>query len=732
MRISSKWVSIVVVIITSVLCSFIPLLSVIGYEFAALHAIILSFLAGTVTIGATRSNLFKSKKFRLNKKYYYYYLVLLIIPVTISSVNTLFFRTCPIGEGLLFYFLFVPPAMFIGIVLGALASLFKKFRFWIFLMLFLVILFSPLLEIYLRPQVYLYHSIFTYFPGTMYDEGISITSKMILFRLFSMFPFAIVLFLLTNRKITARDSASYSIMIVLLILYTAALFVKPELEFSTTEKVLKNHLSGEVITDHFVISYPASLPINELNNQILHHEFFYKEIEESTGIRNLKKIKSFIFRDKKQKRELFGAGNADVAKPWLGQIYTGKESYNTSLKHEIVHAFASNIGSTLFKIADKWNPAMLEGYAMAIENNYASYDIHYLAFLARKNDYHFAIPSLFSGFNFLSGTSSISYIYAGSFIKFLIDEYGIEKVNDLYSNLDFRSIFGKEIIILEADYYNYLDSIKYVNNSSTAKLFFGHMPIFKKTCPRATANRLEDAWEHYSVSDYFEAYKMFKQIYEFSGSYSALTGSIQALEKMGEYDGAYKYLKSEYDKFVNSSSEFRLKIMLADLAAINGDGNYADILYKSIIENSPNEYYYSIASVRSYLKNNFPSDFSAYIKGSSIDRLLILLDRIDNRNRLHFTNLIISLAENNNLSQSHLQKIIEHRFVNDRYIYSYLNSRIGAYYLERGEFQKARQFSQLAFDNSLRERAAIYREDLEKSIWISTFADSILSNVKYK
>ncbi len=732
MKIGARIISIVIVIVASISFSFAPLLNVIGYEFAAVMSILISFLSGIVAISATRTNLFKSNRFRLNRKYYQFYFSLILIPVIISTATTLLMQDCPVKDGILLYFLFVPPAAFIGITLGALAAQLKKLKYLSFVLLYLIVLLTPLFEIYFRPQIYLYNSIFTFFPGTMYDENIAITSKMILYRLYSLLPFVLILLLLANRKITSKSASPYLSVVSFLLLFGAIVYLKPVAEFSTTESVLKNYLKGEAVTDHFIINYPASLTDDELRNQILNHEFYYTRISETTGIVHNKKIRSFIFRDKEQKRELFGAGNADVAKPWLGQVYTGVNSYNSSLKHEIVHVFASNIGSTFLKLADSWNPAMLEGYAMAVENNYNSYDVHYLAYLARKNEYLFPIPDLFSGFKFLTGTSSISYIYAGSFIKYLIDQFGIEKVNRLYSNIDFRAVLGKDIIILEDEYYKFLDSLNYQNNSATAKLFYGYAPIFKKTCPRATAVQIDLGWEHYSRSDYFEAYSIFNNVYNYSGSYAALTGSIQSLIKMKEYAGAYKLLKDDYDKYIESSYAFKIKILLADLAEINGDLKYASILYESISLDPPNEYYSSIANARLYLKSISGGVFQEYIEGGAIDRLLILMDHINNSNRIHFTNIILSLAESADLSNHKIEQYITARFSKSLFGYSYLNSRIADYFARHGKYNLSLDYSRFAEETARRERRPVYTENLEKSIWISKFADSVLSNVKYK
>ena len=130
---------------------------------------------------------------------------------------------------------------------------------------------------------------------------------------------------------------------------------------------------------------------------------------------------SFIFKNNIQKGELFGSENADVAKPWLYQIYTTAGSYDNSLRHEIAHIFSSSFGAGLFKIAHNFNPALIEGIAEASAPLYNTWYIDQIASIAFNNNYRFAIDNLYNGFNFFGQTSGLSYVYAGSFTKYIIN-----------------------------------------------------------------------------------------------------------------------------------------------------------------------------------------------------------------------------------------------------------------------------------------------------------------------
>ncbi|MBU1097174.1 MAG: hypothetical protein KKB34_11885 [Bacteroidetes bacterium] len=715
--------------ITSFACFFFPLLNSLSYEYSAFNSILLGYLSGLIII----EGLLKGDGSRIDKFTFLMLGLVGAVPFVISFFGTLFFQVCPVWQGALFYLIITIPAIFIGAVLGYFSFIAaKKFRKLIFSFVYLVLLLTPLAEIYFRPQVYLHHSIFTFFPGTIYDESIPIDLKMIQFRLYSMLPFVITLIGANYIKKTNNIFNNKIIIPIFIISFGLYFYLKPSLGFSTTEEVLKKNLIGEVVTDHFIINYPQSLSVSELNHLILLHEYYFFKITEQTGINYSEKINSFIFKDNIQKRKLFGAGNADVAKPWLGQTYTSLDNYENSLKHELVHIFTAKIGSTFLKLADNWNPAVIEGYAMAIENDYNGYDIDYLAAIARESGYTIPFSQLFSGFNFLGGTSSISYIYSGSFIKYLLGKYGISKLNSFYSDSDFQNVYDNSIENLESSYYSYLDSLNYEVKRSTAQLFFGTLPLVKKICPRISANQIDDAWKSFSEGDYIEAKKLFDKNYNYSGAYSSLVGKLRSRIKLGEISDAFTIAKYEIKKFEKSAYKYSLLIEFGDLAGLNADYDYADSLYSDVSTNLPNEYYVCIAETRKLLMKKYPNDYLLYIKGNQNERFYILTKIHNNEHSAYFIPLILNLSNELKISHQIVNIQLDDILINDKYIGSYIYNLLSNYYLIQGFYQKAIGFSNLSSKLSKPERSNTNSENLKKIVWINNYADKILRGKKIK
>jgi len=392
---------------------------------------------------------------------------------------------------------------------------------------------------------------------------------------------------------------------------------------------LEKNLTGKVKTEHFDIFYSNSINKSSILYLALLHEYYYEQVNQKLELNFRERITSIVFRDANEKRNLIGAGNADIAKPWLKQVYLNFPTYMETLKHEIVHVIASEFGTTPFRVADNINPTMIEGLAMAIENDYDGYAIDHLAKLAFSSGYKVSMQNLFTGLNFMNHYSSISYIYAGSFIKFLIDKYGVAKVKQLYSNTDFSSLLNNNLYRLQDEYETFLtkDDVKY--NRSMAQMYFGGKTIFKKHCARTSAYKTKKAISIFNNGNYQEAEVLFNDVYNYSGSYSALLGLTNSRIKQKKYDLAEKYLSEEAPKFIDSPYKFNLELILGDLYVLNDKYESAKAIYDSLLIQIPSMDYYNEAYVRTHLLKQDPVDLKKFILANRKERFNILRSIID-------------------------------------------------------------------------------------------------------
>ena len=433
----------IILVVFNILLLNLPLTNYLGYEFSIFNSAILVLLSGIFVISyLKRITISKESIKEISKTLAWVSFIFLILPFLISFVSIFKTITCPIKDGIIFYIVLTIPAAVIGIALGILSfSINKKFSILIFLLSLFLIALIPVLEIYFNPQIYFYNPIVGFFPGTIYDEGIEVDLKLIVYRLLNLLFFASIIFLvfraiISSSKYSLRITWVYSIIVPLVFIT----ILSADFGYSTTPSSIKVELDKTILTEHYEIHYSNALNDTLINIIALHHEFYFWELEKYFNVKPSKKIISLIFNDREQKKRLFGTANADVAKPWIPEIYTTADNYDKTLKHEIAHCFAGVFGSRIFKVADNFNPSLIEGAAMAADPDYDSYDLDYMAALAFKNNYKINVTDLFEYFNFFKQPSSLGYIIAGSFIKFLIDKYGIETFQEILFRFGFPKV----------------------------------------------------------------------------------------------------------------------------------------------------------------------------------------------------------------------------------------------------------------------------------------------------
>ncbi|MFA5806356.1 MAG: hypothetical protein WC879_17125, partial [Melioribacteraceae bacterium] len=405
------------IVIINLLLTFLPLTKTLGYEFSVINGILLFIIGGLQTIIVQRKD-FEIGVIDLFLKNKLFISFSIIIPFLIGFLSSVLNSNCPIKDGVFFYLVISIPSFFFGGILGNFCTaLSRKYSFYFFIIISFVLIISSLIEFFFNPQIYFYNPVFGYSPGTIYDEDLTVDRILIAYRIFNI-AFFILLFY-SSRIIINNSKIKKALIVLTLILVSLSFSImKPKLLFATDKNRIENELAFTIATNNFHIHLPDSL-IGDKENRYnaLLHEYYLDQIKIQLKSSFSYKIDSYLFAGKENKRELMGSGNADIAKPWLRHIYLNYYNYGATLEHELIHILAGEFGSTLFRVSADLNPAMIEGLAMSIEDNYDDYPVHYMAKLAFEAGYKFPIEKLFSGFIFFSQTSSISYIYAGSFLK---------------------------------------------------------------------------------------------------------------------------------------------------------------------------------------------------------------------------------------------------------------------------------------------------------------------------
>lgn len=668
-----------------------PLTNILGYESAVLNSIVVTLFSGLFSV-----NMLKRLPGRnapdlkiLVRQLIEANILFLAVPLLTGLTASLFIKNCSLPAGILYFLIITAPAVIVGTALGMTAYLISpRLPKLIFLLLYIIILSLPLYELYFYPQIYFYNPVLAYLPGTIYDEAVAVDLKLIVYRFLNVIFFLsciilIIRFLYKPSAYPGRVVLLVSALMVSLLFF----FFSYKLGYATTPGRMKEELNKRIITQHFEICLDESIDSSSARLIALHHEYYFREIGSYLRTVPRSRTLSFIFRNSAQKKTLLGTANADMAKPWLGTIFVNYENYDQTLKHEIVHSLSAELGSTIFKLGGFLNPALTEGIASAADNEYDGYTMHYMSALAYRNDYKIKIENLFTGLSFFAQVSGLSYIYTGSFCRFLIDNYGIEKFKKWYSGSEFSEIYSKSIPAAASEYYKFLENYRDTGTKAMADYYFGRAPIFKKVCARYAAEELGSGWRKFTQGRYKEAEIIFSNLFRLTNSYPAFSGYVNSLMMAGKDNDAFNLIIGHSDKYINTAYYFNTRIMLADAAAKTGRLQFADSLYTSVITEKPSRELYWLASLRKVLIKD-SALIRNYLSGSNADKFQILNKMNDQAIEYLTIPVLINLSEDHRGEFSRFLKLAG-RFVVSDSASSYA-AYIMALYAERhGDFETA-------------------------------------------
>lgn len=284
---------------------------------------------------------------------------------------------------------------------------------------------------------------------------------------------------------------------------------------------LADELDGRIETEHFIIHYAHTRDIDaEIAVIAEDHEFRYAQVVAQLGMAPEGKLRSFYFRDRDQKARWFGARDVEMAKPWRREIYLEHRPFpHGSLRHEIAHAVASAFGDPLFGVATRHgvfaNPGLIEGLAVAVDWP-GTYDRPTPDEAVRAMQDMGVEPSIgrLLSLEFFSVSSARGYTTAGSFLHFLLDRHGAEKLRVLYrTGGDFEAAYGTPLAALEADWRAMIGKIELPPGSIEAQRErFRGGSVFARPCPHAIAARRDQAQRAYAAGERTKAVALLRHV----------------------------------------------------------------------------------------------------------------------------------------------------------------------------------------------------------------------------
>ena len=541
---SSKSVlfSLAVVVLSSIALTFFPLIGVLGFEFAALNAIILSFLSVLISSALISSAEIRDRgKKNLSNtvgSIYIINLLLLLIAFTIGLISSLIKGDCFIKEGSIFFLLIPTVSVFFSAAIGILSGyILGRKGIILGLIIILLIALYGLFKLYYGISIFVYNPIFGFFPGPLYDEAIPVSLTLIISRIYIVLWGALLLLVL---RIVIGFRISVWDTIVFIVLAASIIIIKinePNIGISYTRSyITENILSDSLETENFIIYFALGTEDAE-NIELIasDHEWRHEQIKDYLGVDSSEKIKSYIYPDVETRKKVIGAGETTIANPIHGEVHLIYDSFpHPILKHELVHVMSAEFGNDVLKISPKIG--LLEGIAVAADWRGQRFTPHQWSRAIVEMGIAPEIRDIV-GFGFWYAPSEISYTMMGSFSRYLIDTYGMEDYKAAYKTGDF-SVYDKQLDELSAEWIAYLRTIDTApETKAIAEARFSRPSIFQATCPRKIAELKNSAYEQFMDDNYTGARK---HLLEALGFNNSDPGLIKWLAYSHYYSGNYE------------------------------------------------------------------------------------------------------------------------------------------------------------------------------------------------
>ena len=541
----------------------VPLFNILAFEFCAVLALSISLAGAHVTLTAVQQmkrhpDALRGSPRQIVLRCFWNALIfnlgLLVLPVGIILLNALRIKNCNFSEGFIFFFLLSVISCVYATAAGTLFGFWIKRRWLAYLAYigFLLLTCVPVvINLIFHPPVFAYHATFGYFPGPIYDFVIRITGTLLIARaetlLWALLFLGLAVSLCEINRETALmpqlrwrklfSSFTKRVWLYLLVVcllgfqfYTGALGIRP------TRGDIARKLGGFRETAHFEIFYARELE-TEIENIVADCEFQYAQLAayltpEGAGLS--RKVRAYIYASPEQKKALIGAGSTSVEDPFGHGFHIHTQGFpHPVLKHELAHVFT--VPWSPLKVSLKIG--LHEGIAVAADWSEGKLTAHQWAKAMREME--IAPPlSAIMGIGFWGHAGSRSYLLAGSFVRFLVDTYGIEKFKGVFPSGNFVKHYGKDLQSLETEWIGFLEGVPLQDADINYTAYrLKQRSAFEQVCTHEMAALRDTAWQAYYRKDFVTAVETFgTMLSDEPDNLSTLRGLMYSAYRMQDYE----------------------------------------------------------------------------------------------------------------------------------------------------------------------------------------------------
>jgi tetratricopeptide (TPR) repeat protein len=487
---------------------FLPLVNLLGYESAAAFGVIAGIAAVFLTLHAfacevVATPLAAERRTSPTADFFVVLVrheLMLVLPAVFLSLNATRVINCAPGTGFGFWLAIAVPAVFLGQALAwfvaAVVSENGRLQLGLCLAAIVASVVTLVAHLALEPPIIGHQLFLGYFSGSIYDEALALPASLLWYRAMHIAVAAAGLAAIEAlwRRRQERP-ARWITMVVLVALAGGATmwWHRHDLGIGIDRGYIEAQLGGRIETDHFVIHFAQTEAFLKNQKRLAEdHEYRYAEMVEFFDTDPAKdgKIHSYVYPDREVKGRLMGGRRTLVAKLWLHEMHITWRYYGDhKLTHELAHIFTEPFGAGPLRLSMQAyigvNMGLVEGAAAAAEWPSDELSPHRASAALRRLDLAPDIRAIVGASGFWSQSSGRAYTLVGSFVRFLIDEHGIETFKKAYPSGDFAGAYGRPTDELVAEWETFLGTLELSDGQmELARYLFDRASIFDKVCAR--------------------------------------------------------------------------------------------------------------------------------------------------------------------------------------------------------------------------------------------------------
>ncbi len=475
------WFSVLAYLFVSACLAAIPLTRTLQAESAAIVAFFSFFIAGIATIASNRPFSRVASDIKLN-------LACLALPLLVLGAGSLF-RGCSVSEGLLLFLLFpVVTAIFASFLAATLTSFGIKKRAGVLIVTGVLVSAAGVIYDFSHPQFYTYSHVFGGVLGPVYDSQLSLRPGLFTFRLLTLgWCAAFALFALRKE---AEGGVSLTGIFFTCAIAVLTFGFGDYLGFNSSDRIIRKHLDDERTDERLAIYFDgANMHGDRIDYVWREAQFEYDRLSSILRVEMEEPVRVYLYPDEKTKGDLTGSRRTSVTPTWLRspQIHMLESEFDHSFSHELVHVLAREFGGG-FTGASR-SVGLVEGLAVALQQPNGRPSLpdlwdHTHSDSSLSTLHGESLADSFGPLSFWSARGGVAYGRSGSFVRFLITSYGIEKLKRVYASSNFPSAYEKTLDDLEGEWRRGIQSRGVDSSLATVgRSRFSVLSLAETQCP---------------------------------------------------------------------------------------------------------------------------------------------------------------------------------------------------------------------------------------------------------